>query len=285
MTAPTDRSDAATTARALASSGRRVTAAAAYALCAAVLAAQAVGCISSTDLRRGNGTDGDRGVVRFSNRSCPFGCGLDEPLLTGTVQTIALSSPASVTPASVTSLDAQVATARLERRCFCLDAGGAMLPAGDGDHCDAGARLVCDDTAIVTAVSPGDARIAVRDASDATIDSTRVHVRDAVSAELSSVDGLAGPPFTLRRAAVTTFAATLRDPDGDPLIIGLGTLPGGAESAMRWDTQDPTIARVSKVVASGSITSVQVSAGDAPGATTLTVTAGPLTRRWPLEIR
>lgn len=244
------------------------------------LALLCFGC-SSSDAREG--TLGEQGKVEFSYRqSCFFGCPLLQPLLVGTRERIALSSPGASEGVSVESGDSGVATFALSRTCFCQQGKDTddRIEIAEDARCGAARDKVCEASVQVSALSAGDAQLTLIDAQGSLLDRATVYVREADSARFSadalgSVESLA-----LRPGERLALTVKLYDAQGQRLL---------APEGVRWRTGREEIARVSAwLIGSGSEleagSSVDVEA-ESQGDTELSIEVPGLEASLPLEVR
>ncbi len=163
----------------------------------AVAAFAGSGCLADTPSSSSSG--GELGRVDFSfQRSCFFGCPLDQPLLAGTRETIALSDPGDVPGLSVTSSDPKIAEFAVERACRCKrpDNKGGAIDIAEDASCQAPYEKHCDNSVLVQANAAGDATLELRDRHADLIDRAVVQVREPKRAEFSGT-------YTTRLGSVT----------------------------------------------------------------------------------
>lgn len=147
------------------------------------LALSAVGCGGGDD---DGATLGELGRVGFTyQRSCFFGCSIEQPLLTGARETIALTKQGDEAGLTAVSSSRKIAEVAVERACYCErdDGHGGKIDIAEHGTCDLPFDKHCDNTVLVQANGAGDASLELRDAHGEAIDRVTVRVRDADSAE------------------------------------------------------------------------------------------------------
>lgn len=189
----------------------------------------------------GDSTTGEQGAVEFeySGWSCLFGCGMKQPLLSGTEQTISVKGGRADDSGVVArSTNPRVATFTLRRSCGCEQSDGTgttYMSANDKGGCRPDFRLVCDNEIDVQALAPGEAGLELRASSGELIDKTTVHVATASSMTLHGEDGMEiGVSLKMKRGDDVSVTARLVDAQGRELLADKGvtwTIDGGAVSS------------------------------------------------------
>jgi len=221
----------------------------------------------------GDGTLGDEGRVWFEyERSCFFGCPLEQPLLSGARESIGVDGAGDAEGVIAVSSDPAVAAVALERECYCAredDRLGRLAIDRDADCPDAW-RKHCDNRILIEGGVPGVATLELRDGS-ALVDRVRVVVHEAETARFFTTyaDRLGEQEGTALELGATEQAAVraeLYDAEG------LGLL---APEGVRWTVADAAVATLVAFsfgagadVAAGLEVDVQALAA---GATALTV--------------
>jgi hypothetical protein len=202
------------------------------------------------------GTRGQEDRVEFHyQRSCFFGCPLEQPLLAGTRERIALSDRGDVAGLQVSSSDSELARFAVERECHCArggDSNARVMIAEDGD-CDHGWDKHCDNSVLVEALQAGEPELTLRGADDTLIDRVELRIAEPERArfmatlperlgaiEVTDVDLAAGESAEVE--------LTLYDEHGRELLA-----PEGIE----WHMGDPEVATVHGFLVGGG----EVSAG------------------------
>ncbi len=221
------------------------------------------------------GTPGEKGKAEFSYQGagCFFGCPLEQPLLSGTRTSIAVTGPGDARGVEVVSSKPAVADFALERSCYCerKDGGDGHLQIAEDASCDGIWVKHCDNTVLVLAKDAGQTRLELRDADGALIDQVPVLVHQAtrVTIEATYQDRLGAEKTTgvqLVPGASVQIDATLYDADGRVLL---------APEGVQWSVADDSVATVTAfLLGSGK----QIDAGTsvvidavAAGTTTLTL--------------
>lgn len=199
----------------------------------------ALGCEST---RKVDGQLGERGRITFwYARSCFFGCLIDQPLLTGTGETIRLGEDGNAPDLTVRSSDEDVLGVGLERQCYCEreKVTGRIAIANDGT-CMEPWQLACENSIEVTARAAGDAKVEVlRDGQ--VIDRVTARVRDAERARFyatlpDEVGEVAGDGFTVAAGGMIALRLELYDEDDVELL---------APEGVTWRVSDPEVAKLS----------------------------------------
>jgi hypothetical protein len=213
----------------------------------AAVCCHAIGCQARSD----SGTLGEQGKVAFSYQGagCFFGCPLEQPLLAGTRERVALTGPGDARAIEVASSKPTVVEVALERACFCErgDESGARLDVAEEARCDAGWSKHCDNTVLVQTKAAGRAFVELRTVDGRLIDRAAVLVREAARALIEAT--AAGH---LGRSKVGTLElgpneqvqlyATLYDQKGFELL---------APEGVHWSVDDDTVAIVSAFLVGG----------------------------------
>lgn len=153
----------------------------------ALVAAGLAGC---GDDGPGAGTVGDDGVVEFTfQRSCFFGCPLEQPLLVGARERIELSDPGDAEGLQVRVSDPKVLQVALQRACFCerRDGNPGRLDIADDARCEDAWRKHCDNDIEVEALSAGESFVILEGEDGDRIDRAEVRVREADRAVFEAV--------------------------------------------------------------------------------------------------
>jgi hypothetical protein len=209
------------------------------------LAATFAGCSSSSEFDTDEtGTLGQAGRVRFSyQRSCFFGCSLDQPLLSGARESIALSRPGDLEGLEVESEDEDVAEFAVERECYCErdDQHEGRLEISLDGTCEGIWSKRCDNQVLIRANGPGDTTLGLRTPEGSLIDRVAVHVEDAEEARFLAVfpDKLGSQPGESFEAETGTQFELNLD------LLGQNGLKLLAPDAVSWRSLDPDIAQLS----------------------------------------
>ena len=213
----------------------------------------------------GDSSDGDRDRANFRyldvDDDCFFGCSLDEHVMVGARQLIAVDG-AGEAAVRVTSSNPDVATFDLERRCD-----------GQGR---------CDTDIHMDAVGDGNAKLQLRSESGRVIDSVTVRVRDAESVSFEGFVGgddsttTRGDTFEVRVGQTLHIVGTYLDGSGDQLL---------STDAVTWRFADETVAGFPLLFSFEETHHWETLANDdvtlegiAPGETTLHVDGGGIQR-------
>jgi hypothetical protein len=128
-------------------------------------------------------TNGELGKVEFSYRaSCFLGCDLQEPVLSGSTERVALSGPGNDAGLCVRSTAPGVASFSVERVCSCDQVHGTTgesYAPGPSGACNTGYALSCRNYVDVQTGESGDAKLELVGSAGETIDRATVHVRAA----------------------------------------------------------------------------------------------------------
>lgn len=255
-------------------------------LCAVVLlVSPGLGC--GEEMEPG-GTLGDEERVYFTfQRSCFFGCPLEQPLLVGTRETIDVSEAGDGPGVSVESSDPEVLEVALERECFCerRDDRPGRLEISEGGSCEQDVwRKRCDNRVLVQTLEAGDGDVVLFDADERVIDRAAVHVREASSAELSAVYadrlGSESPDaLELQVGEAAELEARFYDGTGKKLL---------APEGVTWRVDDGSVAKVTAwLIGSGDEVSAGLSVSVEAlrtGETELEVEVPGLTARLPMAV-
>jgi hypothetical protein len=208
-----------------------------WSLCVAGLAA----CSDGQDVA--NGTRGELGRVDFNyQRSCFFGCPLEQPLLVGTRERIEMSDAGDAQGVSVESSATDVATFALERSCYCeRDDSTDRLGIREDASCPSVWHKHCDNSVLVAAADSGEAKLELRDARHELIDRVSVIVHEAHDAQFAATlpDKLGpdiGSRFELENGKSLELELTLHDDDGLELL---------APEGVHWHVDDAMVATIS----------------------------------------
>jgi hypothetical protein len=206
-----------------------------------VASAALVGCASP----QGDGhTRGELGRVKFSyQRSCFFGCPLDQPLLVGTRESIRLTGRGNEGGVVPESSDKAIAIFALERACYCerRDASKVRIEIADDAGCEAAFRKACENTVLVEAKSEGDARLTLKARDGITIDRATLEVRKAAR-------GLLRATFPDRLGSIETTDLALHTGETVALEVELFDAEGRkllAPEGVVWRVDDAKVATVS----------------------------------------
>jgi hypothetical protein len=200
-----------------------------------------------------DGTVGDYGRVSFRyQRSCFFGCPLEQPLLAGTREAIGLSDAGDVPGLKTASNNRNVAEFAVEARCYCEHQNdeSVQVDIALDAECDAGYRKHCDNTVLVQANDAGDATLTLKKGDGQIIDSVEVHVREAKrAAVVAKVENELAPhevdTLALKVNESVELNAALYDTTGKKLLAPEGV-------TWRVSSQDNDVAEVSAfLVAAG----------------------------------
>jgi hypothetical protein len=212
-----------------------------FALCACSALFGIVGCDPRAHV---DGTRGELGKVDFKyQRSCFFGCPLEQPLLSGARERIEVSGAGDQAGMAPHALDPDVAEFALERECFCErdpDDGSRIAVAEDAS-CKAPFRKHCDNHVLVEALAPGTTKLELRDAAGDVIDRVELTVADAHRARFSAtlperLGKLEGEAFELSAGQSAQLELTLYDERGFELL---------APDNVTWHVADGAVATVS----------------------------------------
>jgi hypothetical protein len=201
----------------------------------------------------GSGPDpelGELGRARFSyQRSCFFGCPLDQPLLSGTREAIAVTGDGDAHGVTAESSAPDVAQFAVERDCFCArndDLGGRVEVAEDA-ACDAPRVKHCDNRVLVQAGSAGDATLQLNTAAGQAIDRTTVSVRTANRARFrgtlaSKLGAIEATAFQIDVGDTLGLELTLYDERGRKLL---------APEGVHWSSSAVDVASVEAFLQAG----------------------------------
>jgi hypothetical protein len=210
-----------------------------FGLCAAAAALAAC----APEEGKSSGTRGELGHVDFTyQRSCFFGCPLEQPLLAGTREQIELSAQGDADGLRVKSSRPAVAKFAIERACYCERSDNdSRLDIREDAKCTGVWRKHCDNQVLVEALDPGETWLELRTADDALIDRARVLVHEAHDAQFAATlpDRLGpdeGTRFDLADGQSLDLDVTLYDADGRKLLA-----PEGVD----WHVDDIQIATLS----------------------------------------
>ena len=133
-----------------------------------------------------SGTRGEYGRVAFNyQRSCFFGCPLEQPLLVGARERITVTGVGDDEHVTVRSNDDQLARFAIERSCFCQrgDEPSGRFEVAQSAHCEVPFHKHCDNDVLVEALAEGDPDLELRDATSAVLDRVQLRLREAAEAE------------------------------------------------------------------------------------------------------
>jgi len=206
------------------------------------IAACVVGALGCDEQAR-EGTLGEAGRVEFRfQRSCFFGCPLDQPLLEGTRERISLDGPGDGDGVVVSSADPDVLEVAMQRDCFCRreDGSSGRLEIADDASCDGPWEKHCDNDVLVAPHQSGDTDIELRDADGKLVDRTTVHARRADDARFSAVypdrlGAVEGDAFELAAGAALELEVELYDDEGRVLL---------APEGVTWRVGDTSVAQL-----------------------------------------
>jgi len=187
---------------------------------------------------------GALGVVDFSyRRGCFFGCSTEQPLLTGSHQTIDVTGPGDDEGVIVSTSDPDRIEVWLERECACVrnDNDNSRIEIANDASCDATHHKVCDNRVEVEAISEGAARVTLDSADGETIDHVGLQIRDA---HIGSF--FVTLPTVLGAREATEVTARV----GDTIGVEVELYDGAgqkllASDAVTWRVDDPQVAQVS----------------------------------------
>jgi hypothetical protein len=221
-----------------------------------------------------DGTQGELGRVSFTySQGCFFGCPLDQPLLTGTRQSINVTGPGDDQGVVAESSDRHVVDFALERSCFCerKDDSNVHVEIAVDATCKDIYQKHCDNTLRVQAVAQGDATLSLNDAHGASLDRVPVLVRDVDRASFfvtypDRLGQVEEEAVTLDVGDKVAVEVELYDATGRKLLAPVGVI---------WRVADAQMAAVSGFL-TGSHDEVQAGLGIdlealAPGETELKV--------------
>jgi hypothetical protein len=188
-----------------------------------------------------DGTLGEEGRVWFEyERSCFFGCPLEQPLLSGARESVGVDGVGDEEGILAASTDPAVLEVALERTCYCArqdDKLGRLAIDRDA-ACPATWEKHCDNRVLVQGGVEGTALLELRDGSGYLVDQVEVTVHDAASARFFTTypDRLGEQEGTALELGATEKVAVrseLYDAEG------LGLL---APEGVRWTIADPAVA-------------------------------------------
>jgi len=206
-----------------------------------MLSAAVCGCAAGAS--KSNGTRGELDKVDFTYQlSCFFGCPLEQPLLQGTREQIALSADGDVEGVTVTSSDPAIASFAVERTCYCERSDStSRLELRDDGVCPSIWHKHCDNAVLVEATASGMTTLELRDARGGLLDRVRVLVQTAHDARFVAtlpdrLGPVMGTHFELQNAQSLQLALTLYDDDGLALL---------APQGVSWHVDDVQVATLS----------------------------------------
>jgi hypothetical protein len=210
-----------------------------FGLCTALAAL--AGC--APDEGKSSGTPGELGHVEFNyQRSCFFGCPLEQPLLVGTREQIEVSKQGDVDGIRVRASDPDVAEFAVERACYCERSDNdSRLDIREDAKCTGVWHKHCDNQVLVEARDPGQTWLELHDADGTLIDRARVLVHEAHDAQFAATlpDRLGadeGTRFDLAHGQSLGLQLTLYDAKGLKLLTPEG---------VNWHVDDVQIATIS----------------------------------------
>jgi hypothetical protein len=213
----------------------------------------AAGC---KPLESSDGTPGEQGRVAFNyQRSCFFGCPLEQPLLVGTRERIELSDAGDVEQLQVAASDPAIAEFAVERECFCQrrDDEHDRVEITQDASCSGIREKHCDNTVLVQALAAGVTDLELRE-GDRLIDRVAVEAATAARARFvgtlkDRLGAIEGSQFELAAGESMQLEIELFDGEGRKLL---------APEGVSWQMDDDAVAIVSAFLyGSGA----QVSAG------------------------
>jgi hypothetical protein len=193
---------------------------------------------------------GELGRVQFSyQRSCFFGCSLDQPLLSGTREAIAVTGDGDAQAVTAESSAPEVAQFAVERDCYCArnDQLGGRVEVAEDAACDAPRVKHCDNQVLVRAGSVGDATLQLDDAAGQAIDRATILVRAADRARFrgtlaSQLGALEASAFQVDIGDTLGLELTLYDAQGRELL---------APEGVHWSSSAADVASVSAFLQAG----------------------------------
>jgi hypothetical protein len=204
------------------------------AVCATALA----GCASTEG--KSSGTRGELGHIDFNyQRSCFFGCPLEQPLLAGTREQIELSAEGDAKGIRVKASDPDVAAFAIERTCYCdRSDNDSRLEIREDARCPSVWRKHCDNHVLVEALDAGETWLELDDAHSDPIDRARILVHEAHDAHFAAtlpnrLGPAEGTHFELKDGQSLDLELTLYDANGLALLA-----PEGVD----WHVDDVAIA-------------------------------------------
>lgn len=199
------------------------------------------GC--APDDGKSSGTPGELGHVDFNyQRSCFFGCPLEQPLLAGTREQIEVSARGDAEGVRVKSSNPDVAEFKLQRACYCERSDNdSRLDIREDAKCEGVWHKHCDNQVLVEAHDPGSTWVELHEADGTLIDRARVLVHEAHDAQFAATlpDQLGsdeGTRFDLANGQSLGLQLTLYDAKGLKLLA-----PEGVD----WHVDDVQIATLS----------------------------------------
>ncbi len=186
---------------------------------------------------------GELSVVEFRyQRSCFFGCPLEQPLLAGTREKISVTGPGDATGVTARSTDTDVVEFAIERQCFCerQDGENGRLLISESASCDGVWSKHCDNDVLVQAVDVGEATLELIDGHGKVLDRVELLVREADQAIFSAVypnelGSVEADVFELSGSEMIEMNLQLYDADGFELL---------APEAVNWSVADEEVAIV-----------------------------------------
>lgn len=202
------------------------------------------------------GSDGEKKRVEFaySGSGCFLGCPIDDALIVGASDTIAVTGAGNGAEITARSSDPAIATFTRNRQC-------------NGDNGP------CNNYFEVETFASGDAHLELIGRDGEVVDRIKIPVRRAAEASFtrnsdgSSVDPVEGRFFDVNIGESIQIEAEFRDADGRILH--------GPSGGAKWRTSDEAVAGLDLAFFSNAAIEVQ---GNAPGEATLTVDMPGLSR-------
>jgi hypothetical protein len=233
-----------------------------------------------------DGQLGELGKVEFTyQRSCFFGCLIEQPLLVGTREAIQVTGPGNDPKIEVRSDEEEVLSVAMERQCYCerQDTTGRLDVAIDGS-CQQPWSMTCENRIQVGAHRPGYAKIELL-RGNTLIDRVTAYVKEASRARFFGTlpDALGETDddnFELSVGSQLELRVELYDEDGLELL---------APEGVAWRVSDPEVATLQALLVGAG---EEVQAGreitlktHAEGETTVEVDVPGLTAMIDVEVR
>jgi hypothetical protein len=182
--------------------------------------------LTACSFQLGSSTSGEDGHAKFEYASCFFGCSVDQAMMTGTAESIRVTSSVDIPPVTARSTDSSVVSVGEATRECCLPKGSCRTLVST-EACASGETATL--TVHVVANAPGSAEL-VLDHEGAVFDAVALTVAQPESLVISC-NGTAA--ITLAKDGDCGLAWTAKDAHGATLMASTGVM---------MTTSDPTVA-------------------------------------------
>jgi hypothetical protein len=238
-----------------------------------LLASLTIGCTAGAIQP---GTPGENGRATFEYAYCLFDCGLDQAMMHGTEESIAVRA-ATIPDVTISSTAPQVVTVQssVAARSCCTTTSDSCRSIQAGETCNANETTLASIDAVATA--PGNAELVLTQGDGTVFERIAIAVAEPASLDF-------GSPMPMSIGTSYAVAWTARDASGAKLM---------STSGVHVKTSDASVVDFQRTLLSSNATEVDAEnvlfgttmEPHATGAATITATAQNVTTTFPVSVK